>query len=140
MPLGLQRFFFASSLYFTVCVSALMVMSPFSLINYVGPAAAVASGLIIIWGAPALFAVIVTTPIFVAFLNKYLLIDVHIAATLIATLAIILQSFWAKQLVHKYVFYRKWLRSRRWLLQFFLRVGAFSQFSFCCICVSYFCY
>ncbi len=123
MPLGLQRFFFASSLYFTVCVSALMVMSPFSLINYVGPAAAVASGLIIIWGAPALFAVIVTTPIFVAFLNKYLLIDVHIAATLIATLAIILQSFWAKQLVHKYVFYRKWLRSRRWLLQFFLRVG-----------------
>jgi len=121
--LNLQRFFIASLLYFTFCICALWAITPISFINFVAPAAALVSGLIIIWGTTAFVAVLITSPFVAWYFQQYLGINLDLAAMLIALLAIILQAFWCKQLTYKFVFSKKWLKSRRWLLFFLLRLG-----------------
>ncbi|WP_246058273.1 CHASE domain-containing protein [Litorilituus lipolyticus] len=98
-------------------------MTPFSFVNYVGPAAGVASCLIIIWGNAAFVAILLMSIAFPIFSYHYLNLDVDVSLVLISTLAIILQSYWAKQLTYQYVFYKKWLKSRRWLFAFLIKVG-----------------
>lgn len=119
----IQQFLVTSIIFFSTCVGALLVMTPFSFVNYVGPAAAVASCLIIIWGNVAFVAVLLMSALLPIFSYYYFEDGVDISLILISTLAIFLQSYWAKQLTYKYVFYKKWLKSRRWLFAFLLKVG-----------------
>jgi len=121
--LNLQRFFNASLLYFTLCLCALWATSPVAFINVVAPAAALVSGLIILWGTAAFIAVLVTSPIIAWCFQSYFDVNLDVAATLIALLAIILQGFWTKQLTYKFVISKKWLKSRRSLFFFLLRLG-----------------
>lgn len=121
--LNLQRFFIASLLYFTLCICALWVITPISFLNFVAPAAALASGLIMVWGTTAFVAILITSPFVAWYFHQYLGIKLDVAAMLIALLAIILQGFWSKQLTYKFVFSKKWLKSRRWLFFFLLRLG-----------------
>ena len=121
--LNLHRFIMAALLYFTVCIAAQWIITPVSFINFVAPAAALVSGLIILWGTAAFVAVLVISPVVAWFFKQYLEINFDVAAMLIALLAIILQSFWTKQLTHKFIFSKKWLKSRRLLLYFLLRIG-----------------
>jgi len=121
--LNLQRFFIASLLYFTLCVFSLWIITPVSFLNFVAPAAALVSGLIIVWGTTAFVAVLVTSPIVAWYFQQYLGVKLEVASMLIALLAIILQGFWSKQLTYRFVFSKKWLKSRRWLFFFLLRLG-----------------
>ncbi|WP_057832202.1 CHASE domain-containing protein [Colwellia sp. TT2012] len=123
MQLHLARFFISAILYFTTCFGAIWLINPQSLVNFVGPAAAVVSGLLIIWGLTPIVAVLLVTPI-LAFSLKYLFyFDANLAVMSIAVLAIILQAFWTKQLVFRFIHYKKWLLSRKHLFFFLLRIG-----------------
>lgn len=121
--LNLHRFVIASLLYFTLCISATWLINPISFISFVAPAAAFVSGLILLWGTTAFVAVLFTSPFIGYCFYHYLGVHFELATILIAVLAIVLQGFWTKQLTYKFIFSTKWLKSRRWMLFFLLRLG-----------------
>lgn len=123
MQLHLPRFFISAILYLATCFGAVWLINPQSLVNFVGPSAALVSGLLLIWGITPLIAVLLVTPILAFGLNYYFHFDANIAVMSIALLAIILQGFWTKQLVFRFVHYKKWLISRKHLFFFLLRIG-----------------
>ena len=126
--LHLPRFFISVILYLVTCFGAVWVINPQSLVNFVGPAAALVSGLLLIWGITPLVAVLLVTPVLAFGLNYYFNFDANIAVMSIAMLAIILQGFWAKQLVFRLIHYKKWLTSRKHLFFFLLRIGPIASF------------
>jgi len=123
IQLHLVRFFISAILFFGVCVSATWLITPQSLVNFVGPSAAVVSGLLLIWGLTPLIAVLMVSPFVALYLNDYFHLDTNLAVMIIAVLAIVLQGFWTKQLVFRFIHYRKWLTSRKHLFFFLLRIG-----------------
>jgi len=123
MPPYFIRFFISAALYFAVCLGATWLISPQSLLNFVGPAAALVSGLLLVWGGTALFAILLTSPLVALSLGYYFGLDANLAVMSIAVLAITLQGFWTKQLVFNYIHYKKWIMSRKHLFFFLLRVG-----------------
>ncbi len=127
IQLHLVRFVISAIIFFTVCFGATWLINPQSLVNFVGPSAAVVSGLLLIWGITPLIAVLVISPLVALSLNYYFHLDANLAVMLIALLAIILQGFWTKQLVFRFIHYKKWLSSRKHLFFFLLRIGPVSS-------------
>ncbi|MGL1958499.1 MAG: CHASE domain-containing protein [Colwellia sp.] len=126
MSISLQKFVFATLLYFVVCVSAMLVVTPFSFINFIGPAAGVSSGLIILWGVDVLLAVLFGTGLFSLLLVYYFGVNINLAMIMIALLAIVLQSFWSRKITLTAVRKQAWLKSRKSLLFFLLKLGPLS--------------
>lgn len=120
---NIQKFFLAVVIYVAICILATTVLKPFSIVNFVGPAAAAASALIVMWGGWSLLSVIFGTVIFIAYLNYFTGHDVELSIILISLLAITLQSLWAKQLTYHYVGHQKWLNSRSLLFAFLIKIG-----------------
>ena len=123
IQLHIIRFVLSATLFFMVCFGATWLINPQSIVNFVGPSAAVVSGLLLIWGITPLIAVLVTTPLVALCLNSYFHLDANLTVMAIAMLAIVVQGFWTKQLVFRFIHYRKWLTSRRHLFFFLLRIG-----------------
>jgi CHASE1-domain containing sensor protein len=123
MQLHLSRFFMSAILYIAICFGAIWFINPQSLVNFVGPSAALISGLLLIWGITPLIAVLVISPILAFSFGYYFQLDASLAVMIIAVLAIILQGFWTKQLVFRFIHYKKWLTSRKHLFFFLLRIG-----------------
>jgi CHASE1-domain containing sensor protein len=117
------RFLIAAMLYFATSLIAAWVATPQSFINFVGPAAALVSGLMLIWGMLPVFAVILVSPLLALALNYYFQHDANLTVMIIAVMAIILQGLWTRQLVFRFILYKKWLTSRKHLFFFLLRVG-----------------
>ncbi len=123
MLLHLSRFFISTLLYITICFGAIWLINPQSLVNFVGPSAALISGLLLIWGITPLIAVLVISPILAVSFGYYFQLDANLAVMTIAVLAISLQGLWTKQLVFRFVHYKKWIISRKHLFFFLLRIG-----------------
>ncbi|MBU2891883.1 CHASE domain-containing protein [Colwellia sp. D2M02] len=123
MQHNLQRFFIVSLLYFCLCISAMLIIEPLSIINFIAPAAALFSGLVIIWGSIAFIGILCTTPFIAGFFYYGLELNPTVAIMSIALLAITLQGVLTKQLAFRLVYQAKWLKSRRLLLIFLLRIG-----------------
>lgn len=123
MQLHLSRFFMSAILYIAISFAAILFINPQSLVNFVGPSAALISGLLLIWGGAPLIAVLVTSPVLAFSFGYYFQLDANLAVMTIAVLAIILQGFWTKQLVFRFIHHKKWLTSRKHLFFFLLRIG-----------------
>ena len=123
MQLHLSRIFISAILYLAICFGAIWLINPQSLINFVGPSAALISGLLLIWGITPLIAVLLVSPLLAFGLGYYFHLDANLAVMTIAVLAIILQGYWTKQLVFGFIHYKKWLTSRKQLFFFILRIG-----------------
>jgi CHASE1-domain containing sensor protein len=123
IQLYLVRFITSAILFFAICFGATWLINPLTLVNFVGPSAALFSGLLLIWGITPLIAVLVVSPFVALSLHYYFHLDTNLAVMIIAVLAIILQGFWTKQLVFRFIDYKKWLTSRRHLFFFLLRIG-----------------
>ena len=123
MLLHLSRILISAFLFLVIGFGATWVINPQSLVNFVGPCAALVSGLLLIWGITPLIAVLLASPILALTLGYYFHLDANLAVMSIAVLAIILQGFWTKQLVFRFIHQKKWLVSRKHLFFFLLRIG-----------------
>lgn len=123
MQLHLTRILISALLYLTVSFGAIWLINPQSLVNFVGPCAALFSGLLLLWGITPLIAVLLTSPLLALGLSHYFHLDANLAVMTIAVLAITLQGYWTKQLVFHFIHYKKWLTSRKQLFLFLLRIG-----------------
>lgn len=123
MQLHLLRLFISAFLYCSVCFLATLLINPQSIVNFVGPAAALTGGLLLVWRITPIVAALLVTPVVAWSLNSYFALNANIAVMVIATLAIILQAAWTKQLVTRFIRYQKWLTSRKHLFFFLLRIG-----------------
>jgi CHASE1-domain containing sensor protein len=123
MRLHLSRFFLSSLLYIAISFGAIWLINPQSLVNFVGPSAAIISGLLLIWGIIPVIVVLVISPVLAVSFGYYFQLDANLAVMTIAVLAITVQGFWTKQLVFRFVHYKKWLTSRKHLFLFLLRIG-----------------
>lgn len=121
--LHFTRFLISAVVFLAVCFGATWVINPQSLINFVGPSAAFISGLLLIWGATPVIAVIVVSPLLAFGLGYFFLFDANLAVMTIAILAIVLQSIWTRHLVFRFIHHKKWLISRKHLFFFLLRIG-----------------
>jgi hypothetical protein len=115
-----SRFFVSALLFLLTAYGATWLISPQSLVNFVGPCAAIFSGLVLVWGWTPLVALIITSPFIVLILNVYFKLDASLAVVIIALLAITLQGVWTKQLVFRFIRYKKWLVSRKHLFFFLI--------------------
>jgi CHASE1-domain containing sensor protein len=106
-----------------VCLGTLLFIEPFSFISFVAPLAGVTTALIIFIGTQFLWIPIVVIIAFSAFLFWYLNVDINAAMIIISILAVILQSYWAKQLTLTKVYQQNWLKSRQNLLVFLFKIG-----------------
>lgn len=132
MQLHLSRIFISAILYIAICFGTIWLINPQSLVNFVGPSAALISGLLLIWGITPLIAVLLISPILAVSLNYYFHLDANLTVMAIAVLAIILQGFWTKQLVFRFIRYKKWLTSRKHLFFFLLRIGPIASLVSAC--------
>jgi len=106
-----------------VTFGATSMINPLSLVNFVGPCAALVSGLLLIWGVTPLVAILLISPTSAFILRYYFHLDANLTVMTLAMLAIILQGFWTKQLVYRFIHHKKWLISRKHLFFFLLRIG-----------------
>ena len=123
MQLHLTRILISALLYLAVSFGAIWLINPQSLVNFVGPCAALFSGLLLLWGITPLIAVLLMSPLLALGLSHYFHLDANLAVMTIAVLAITLQGYWTKQLVFHFIHYKKWLTSRKQLFLFLLRIG-----------------
>lgn len=119
----LTRFLISAGLYFAVSFLATWIITPQAFINFVGPAAALVSGLILIWGMLPIIGVLFVSPLLALALSYYFQHDANLAMMALAAMTIILQGLWTRQLVNRFIVYKKWLISRKHLFFFLLRVG-----------------
>lgn len=119
----LTRFFISAILYLIIFFSAVYFITPLALVNFVGPSAALISGLILVWGVSPIVVVILLTPLFTLLFHHFFHLEVNLAVMLIAILSIILQGIWTKQLTLKQLSNKKWLSTRKQLFWFLLRIG-----------------
>lgn len=123
MKLHLNRFMAGALLYVTICVFANLVLTPFSLVNFIGPAAGLAGVLAILWGRSGLFSALIGLVSFHIISIYYFDQSLDISIILISSLAIFLQAYWVKQLTVKSIKNQKWLNNRLSLLKFIFYIG-----------------
>jgi CHASE1-domain containing sensor protein len=116
-------------LFLATAYTSTWLISPQSLVNFVGPCAAIFSGLTLIWGITPLVALVTVSPLISLMLNLYFKLDATLAIMIISILAITLQGVWTKQLVFRFIRYKKWLVSRKHLFFFLLRIGPIASVS-----------
>ncbi|WP_019030006.1 CHASE domain-containing protein [Colwellia piezophila] len=119
----LARFFISAIIYIAIFFGTTWLIEPQSVVSFVGPTAAIASGLILMWGITPLIALLLVSPFLAYSLGSYFQLEVDLAVMTIAILAIILQGFWTKQLVFSFIHNKTWLISRKYLFFFLLRIG-----------------
>lgn len=118
-----NRLLIATLLYVAVCLLTTMIIKPYSVINFIGPAAGIASAFTIVWGTTILLSIIMGTIIFSLLLTLITGIGLDFPIFLIATGAITLQSFWAKQITYRVIRQQRWLKSRAVLFNLILKIG-----------------
>ena len=110
-------------IYLAVCIAVSLTIKPFSEVNFIGPAAGIASAIVITWGIVGIFSVVVGTILYAIFMHTVMAFSVPIAIWTISCLAIVFQAAWAKQLTYKLVVKQRWLESRASLFSFIVRIG-----------------
>ncbi len=123
MLIKARQLVFVFFLHLGLCIAASLVVNPFSVISFIGPGAASASALILIWGSRILLPVFFATIVFCFFLFFYHHYQIELSVVLISFLAITLQAFWTKQLAYRFVKDQEWLNSRILLLIFLTKIG-----------------
>lgn len=123
MSTNLQKFSFAFITYFIVCFGTVLFDVPFSYISFIAPVAGITTALVIFIGVKVFFATIASVVFFAVFIAVYYQLDISLAMVIITLLAIMLQSYWAKQITLTHVNNQKWLKSRRYLLVFLFKIG-----------------
>ncbi len=118
-----QRFFLAIFIYLSVCAYTFFFIAPYSFTSFVGPAAGITTALVIFLGVNILLATAVATVLFCLFLYFWLELPIELSMIIITLLALTLQGFWAKQLILSEVNKQNWLKSRRDLFSFLLKIG-----------------
>ncbi|MCW8833101.1 MAG: CHASE domain-containing protein [Colwellia sp.] len=96
---------------------------PFSFISFIGPVAGVTTALVIFMGTNILLVMSVAVIAFSSFLFWFMKLDINLAMIIITVLATMLQSYWAKQITLAQVNQQNWLKSRKELLTFLVKVG-----------------
>jgi CHASE1-domain containing sensor protein len=118
-----KQLLIATFLYLLLSFFISMMIQPFSMVNFLGPAAGIASAFTLIWGAGVLFSIIIGTisfSVILLFINGEA-IDVSIL--LIAILAISFQALWTKELIRHLIAEQRWLVSRTLLFGFLFKIG-----------------
>lgn len=126
--------FFAFSGFLALCFAATLFVKPISVVHFIGPAGALVSAFVIVWGAQILIPIALAMLVFASALPLIELPDTNFSIFLVALLGVALQAFWTRQLIHRYLPEQKWLNSRRRLLGFLLRIGPIA--SFVCGCAT----
>jgi len=119
----LQRFFLTIVIYLSACACTVFFITPYSFTSFIGPAAGIATALVIVFGAKILLAITIATLLFCLYLFYSLSMEIELSMIVISLLAILLQGGWAKQLTLREVNQYKWLKSRQHLLQFLFKIG-----------------
>ncbi|NQY86503.1 MAG: CHASE domain-containing protein [Colwellia sp.] len=119
----LQPFILTIAIYLCACASTVFFITPYSFTSFIGPAAGIATALVIFFGAKILLAIAVATILFCLYLFFALNLPIESSMFIITLLAIVLQGFWAKQLTLNEIKQQNWLKSRRYLLWFLFKVG-----------------
>jgi len=130
MQLHLTRIFISALLYLAVSFGAIWLINPQSLVNFVGPSAALFSGLLLLWGITPLIAVLLVSPILALGISYYFHLEANLAVMTIAVLAIILQGYWTKQLVFHFIHYKKLVKLKKAAILLFITYWPHSKFSF----------
>ena len=123
MPINIQQLAFTLLIYLFVYASTVFFIEPYSFISFIGPIAGITTALVIFWGTHILFITALTVAVFVIFLSWHFQIQANLAMVLITVLAIVLQSYWAKQLSLDKVLQQNWLKSRQALFSFLFIIG-----------------
>lgn len=123
MPINLQQLAITLLIYLFVYASTVFFIEPYSYISFIGPIAGITTALVIFWGTYILSITAFTVVVFVGFLSWHFQIQANLAMVLITVLAIVLQSYWAKQLSLDKVLQQNWLKSRQVLFSFFFIIG-----------------
>lgn len=123
MSTKLRRFSLAFVLYLIICATTVFFTVPFSYISFIGPLAGVTTALVIFSGTNILFVSTVVVIIFSCLLSWYLNLNINSAMVIITILAIMVQSYWAKQLTLREISQQNWLKSRQDLFIFLLKIG-----------------
>ncbi|TMM41986.1 CHASE domain-containing protein [Colwellia ponticola] len=123
MQRHLSHFFISALLFIVTSFGTVLLITPQSLVSFVGPCAALLSGLLLVWRLVPLIVVVIISPILAFSFDYYLHLDANFTVMTIAVLAIVLQACWTKQLVFRFIHYKKWLSSRKYLFFFLLRIG-----------------
>jgi len=110
-------------IYLSVCILVSSTIKPFSEVNFIGPAAGIASAIVITWGGVGIISVVIGTLLYAMYMHFAMQYQISMAIWTISCLAIVFQAVWAKQLSYKLVVKQRWLESRATLLSFILRVG-----------------
>jgi len=119
----LQNFLLTLIIFLSVCAGTFVFITPYSFTSFIGPAAGITTALIIFYGARVLSAIILATVLYCLFLYFWLELPVESSMVIITLLAFMLQGLWAKQITSEEVYRQKWLKSRRVLLTFLLKLG-----------------
>lgn len=118
-----QRFSLALVIYLIVCASTVFFLVPYSFISFIGPVAGITTALVIYVGTNVFLVTAVVVIAFSSFLSWYMKLDFSLAMVIITILAIMLQSYWAKQITLLEVAQQNWLKSRQDLLKFLFKIG-----------------
>jgi len=113
----------ATLLYLGVCLLTTIIIKPYSVIHFIGPAAGVASAFTIIWGSGVLLSIVLGTIAFSVVLAMTTGSGLDFPVILISILAISLQSFWTKQITYRVIRQQRWLKSRAILFNFIFKIG-----------------
>lgn len=115
--------FFAFALFLMASIASVEMFKPLSLSSFLGPAAAVASALVLVWRAQILFSVFLALLTFSFYTVYVKSLPLDPAVIIICAMAIFLQAIWTKQLGYRFVAEQKWLDSREKLLYFIIKIG-----------------
>ncbi len=117
------RFLLTLAIYLSVCACTYIFIVPYSFISFIGPAAGISTALVVFWGTSILSAIVLGNVIFCLFLYYWVKLPVEASMVIISSLAFVLQGVWARQLTVGEVNKQHWLKSRKDLLTFLLKVG-----------------
>lgn len=123
MQKKIKKIVIAILLYLGTCILASVFIQPFSILSFIGPAAALTGALIITWGTYLLISVILSSLIFNFVLTVYFDVSIDIAIYMISILAICLQGAWVKRIGYMHVAKQRWLGSRRHTVLFIFKIG-----------------
>ncbi|MFT5757136.1 MAG: CHASE1-domain containing sensor protein [Alteromonadaceae bacterium] len=114
----------ATLLYLGICLLASIFITPFSILSFIGPAAALAAALMILWGTYIAVSIVIGHIIFTILLVIYFDVErVNIGIVIISLLAILLQGFWSKHITYQEVSKQEWLDSRVLVARFITKIG-----------------
>lgn len=119
----LQRFNLALVIYLAVFIGTVLFIKPFSFTSFIGPIAGITTALIIFFGTNILLLTVTLVIAFSVFLSWYFNLTISLAMVIITMLAIVMQSYWAKQITLAEVRHVNWLQSRQVLLIFLFKIG-----------------